>query len=587
MISMQTNYVDNYLKRDSKEAFQRFMLQTPFFPWCLEHSNQLDEPLIDMMAKMLNLLGDRAFHYEQKLLKKLPDSAQVSYVKSKARNEQADIKYAVLVQVGYTINKTEDVETSPIQHAKELQRDYQMNQRGFFYDDKEKLQLEPNTFVRYLCKRIALVQTLDGEIFRYADGKYQSLNKNVVRKLARDIVNEVTSTLWKPRFERLYMVGLEHEIPFIEDFDTNPDIVNFSNGLLNIKTLELAKHTPNYHSINQLAYEYDPDAKCPKFERFLYEIFEGDQERVALIRQILGYIWLKEVKIHKAFIFLGTGSNGKSVLAKIMHALYGAINVASTPLSAMEGRFGLQEFPGRLVSISSENEYGKELDTENIKQATSGDAMMVEQKYRDAFTTRLYVKLVVLLNKLMDSADTSNGFLRRLLIVPFPVKFEELKQGEERKSGVKYMDLNLENELLEELPGIFNFAMEGLHDLINNDFQLVSSEACEAALEEYKRNQNPVVAFVEECMTYEKGARVLRSDITRAYNEWYKRNGDGAYRKLSSQRILPNFRNEIARLGWNTYEPKIEGLYYCQDMKFKSLSDTDSSLDEGYVTSTQ
>lgn len=585
IIDMSINHVDAYLKPDQMEDLDKFLRKTPFFYWCLTYPNELSQALIEMLAKIINQIGYEADGYEKALVEKLSESSQQAYMKAKEHNGKADIKYVVLAQVGYSLDEKENEESSPIQYARELQQELRMKRRGFFYDDKGKLTIEPNTFASYFSTRMDLVQTTEGDIFRYEDGMRHHINKNVLKTLARNVVNEIKKTTWKSRFEREYMLALEHEIPFIEGFDTDPDIINFKNGLLNIKTLEFTEHRPGYHSINQLPYEYDPEAKCPRFEQFLDEIFEGDGERVKLMQQILGYIWLKDIKIHKLFIFLGNGSNGKSVLAKIMYLLYGVLNVSSTPLSALERRFGLQELPGKLVNISSENEYSKELNTENLKLVTSGDAISIEKKYHDAFTTSLIVKLILLLNKLMDTSDTSDGYMRRLTIIPFNVRFEERVQGEEERPGVHYMNPNLVEELQEELPGIFNFSMEGLQDLIVNDFQMVSSRVCEQALEDYKRHQNPVVDFVEECMEYEEGAElILRSSITKVYKKWFKEQGEGAYCSLTDHKILANFRQEIGRLGWNTAQPKINGHYYLKDMRFKSSTLLEASDEEGYVS---
>ena len=444
-----------------------------------------------------------------------------------------------------------------------------LDARGFYYNERGTLLLEPNTFASYFCSRIKLIQNESGDKFHYRDGMYISIKDNIIKKLARDVVNEISSRTWNRKYEADYMAALDHEIPFVDSFDSNPDIVNFSNGLLNIKTREFKEHTSDYYSTNQLAYDYDSNDKCPSFEAFLYDVFEGDEERVRLMQQILGYIWLKDVKIQKGFIFLGNGSNGKSVVASLMQHLYSRESLCSTPLSTIEKRFGLQEMPGKLLNVSSENEFEKEFNTENFKKLTSGDLMSVETKYQASYTTTLYAKLVILLNRLMDSDDTSDGYFRRLVIIPFNRRYYELKQGEQPKEGISYMDVHLVDKLVAELPGIFNFSLEGLHDLMSHDYQLVSSSACDAVLEEYKKRQNPVMTFIEDCIEYEPGRRIRRPDIKPAYAEWYAQHGDGIYRKLHSNKVLEILKNELARKNWPVEEVKINGHIYLKNIVLK------------------
>jgi phage/plasmid-associated DNA primase len=66
-----------------------------------------------------------------------------------------------------------------------------------------------------------------------------------------------------------------------EEFDSNLDIANVKNGLLNLKTGELFSHTRDYYSLNNIPVKYNPEAKAPKFEKFLSEVLYSEQIRTA------------------------------------------------------------------------------------------------------------------------------------------------------------------------------------------------------------------------------------------------------------------------------------------------------------------
>lgn len=576
------NYLLKYLEIDPREQIEAILPEVPFFKWLIDSTATVSDELIGYIAEIMYYFSDEAADYEAALIRKMTEYQRTVYRENKKAGEKTSHSYKVLSAFDYQSSPSEPMEYSPIKYVKYLQKKVRLDARGFYYSEKGKLLLEPNTFAGYFCSRIKLIQNESGEKFHYQGGVYIPIKDNIVKKLARDVVNEVSPTTWNRRYEADYMAALDHEIRFIESFDSNPDIVNFRNGLLNIKTKEFKEHTSAYCSTNQLAYDYNPVATCPGFETFLYDIFQNDKERVRLMQQILGYIWLKDIKVQKGFIFLGNGANGKSVLASVMQHLYGEKNISSTPLAIFEKRFGLQEMPGKLLNLTSENEFQHEFSTENFKKLTSGDLISVEAKYKDSYTTTLYAKLVILLNRLMDSDDTSDGYFRRLVIIPFNKRYYELKQGEELKQGVSYMDVHLVDKLLKELPGIFNFSLEGIHDLMSNDYQFVGSAACDAVLEEYKKRQNPVITFIDDCIEYRPGEKIRRPDIKPAYTAWYAQHGDGVYRKLHSNKILEILKNELARKNWPVEEVKINGHIYLKNIVLKEPIEENT----GYVLPT-
>jgi hypothetical protein len=70
-------------------------------------------------------------------------------------------------------------------------------------------------------------------------------------------------------------------------FDSNPDVINLQNGLLNIHTMALTPHSPHQHSITQLPVKYNPKARCPNFARFLNQVLKPKDVFTAL--ELIGY----------------------------------------------------------------------------------------------------------------------------------------------------------------------------------------------------------------------------------------------------------------------------------------------------------
>ncbi|KAA2396100.1 hypothetical protein F2Y18_15760 [Bacillus cereus] len=568
-MTVHSNYINEYIKPDIQDSLEHFIYEVSFFKGASVNIATFTDSQLKAFIQILKAMPISLEKYEEYLYQKL-DEVQIAQVNQyKQYAEKKLFSYEQLAALEFDVAESAIVFIDPWRHLQQVQRNYRWIKRGLSTAETGKLQLEANTFARYVLERLELVQTEDAEIYRYnGKGVYKPLKDNILKSLCRKILNEAGNSLWKRNFENEYIAALKNEIPYVNEFDNAANIINFPNGLFDIEIMKLKPHTSSYYSINQLDYHYYQVASCPRFEQFLVEVFEDDMERIQLLQEILGYLWIKEIKIQKAFIFLGKGSNGKSVLSKTIRKLVGSQNVSSTSLKNLQDRFGMQDFPGKLVNISGENEFSGDFTTENFKLVTSGDSLTVEKKHKDAFTTTLFVKLIILLNKMMDCRDTSDAFLRRLTIIPFNRKYVELKQGEEPKVEVAYMDLNLEKDLEAELPGIFNFAMEGLKRLKENDFKMTSSSACNEAVEEYRKNQNPVISYIEDRIQFTDGAKVLRSSIYDDFTSWCKKNSINGSRISGRQYMLDELKHQAAVKGFTIREPKIKGNHFFEGIEF-------------------
>jgi putative DNA primase/helicase len=174
----------------------------------------------------------------------------------------------------------------------------------------------------------------------------------------------------------------------------------------------------------------------------------------------MGYCLSNSVKAHKMFIFLGEGSNGKSVLCEIMTALAGGIeNVSNVPIKDFNQRFSLSQIADKTLNISTENDTNTDLDTQLLKAITAGEPIQMEEKFQSPFSYKPYVKLVFAMNKMPETRDKSYGFERRLTIVPFDMRFVDDPTSENEIKVDRYLTDKL---IKEELEGILTFAMRGL-----------------------------------------------------------------------------------------------------------------------------
>ena len=101
----------------------------------------------------------------------------------------------------------------------------------------------------------------------------------------------------------------------------SPATINVGNGLLDWKTGVLWKHDHNHLSSIQIPVTYDPSATCPKWDRFVDQVFSSDCRVLAY--EIIGWLMIPDMSLQKAILLIGEGANGKSVYLSAVTAFLG------------------------------------------------------------------------------------------------------------------------------------------------------------------------------------------------------------------------------------------------------------------------
>lgn len=213
------------------------------------------------------------------------------------------------------------------------------------------------------------------------NGFYQEAEDWIIGKIVMHLMNQIRP-VWCTKYEQAGMDAYKRDLRIIVRCFNQNDKINLRNGVLDISTLKLKPHSPDYYSTIQLPITYNPHEKCPRFEQFIQEITGGDNELGSVIQQMVGYCLCHNTKAEKAFFLYGSGKNGKSVLAKIIELLVGSENVSNVKLSQLNESFGLSSMVNKNVNISAENELTGKFDTGNFKAIISGDTINVTRKYK-------------------------------------------------------------------------------------------------------------------------------------------------------------------------------------------------------------
>jgi putative DNA primase/helicase len=304
----------------------------------------------------------------------------------------------------------------------------------------------------------------NGQIYIYQDGLYlpngiDAISAQAVHLLGDEFKDSriLETIAYIKRVLRQNQVSLNQ----------NTDLVNLRNGNLLWKNDPpiLKEFSPEVYTSIRIPVNFNVAATCPLIEKFLYEILPSDC--IPLIYELIGLLLIPDTRFEKAFLFLGSGANGKSTLLKLIQRFIGIDNIASESLQNLsDNRFRGAELKDKLANICPDLPDRALKDTSFFKALVSGEAISVEQKFSQPFQLVNTARLVFSANTLPASADLTDGFYRRWIIIRFPNTFP---------SGTS--DPNLIEKLTSEmeLSGLLNKALEGLKRLYHNKQFTVST----------------------------------------------------------------------------------------------------------------
>lgn len=235
--------------------------------------------------------------------------------------------------------------------------------------------------------------------------------------------------------------------------DSTLDRLNFNNGVLDINTKQLSLHSQLFGFRGVLPYDYDPKASCPTFDWWIKDVMCEDETLIKILQEYMGYVVRGgEYTFHKALWLSGSGRNGKSTFLSVLKALIGSGNYSTLSIKQITNdKFSSADLDGKIANFSEETSPEELSDSGPFKNLTGDGELLAQKKYGDPYSFRNRAKLIMTYNEVPELRDLSPGMLSRPLIVPWSKDL----------TAVGAQDRSIKTRLLQELPGIFNFALAG------------------------------------------------------------------------------------------------------------------------------
>ncbi len=291
------------------------------------------------------------------------------------------------------------------------------------------------------------------KLYVYEGGVYRLIKDDLFQCYAALILDRV---VWRSANYNELVIYVTGQAPYLLEQPLE-DRINLLNGIYYILEDRFESHEvdhSDYLTTTQLPIKYDPKAVCPNIDTFMKEIFPEGPD---LLYDVIGLCMTSVTGQAKAVILLGSGSNGKSIFLYGLRAAIGLSNCSNILMHTLADKydkFSTSGLVGKLANVADDMSHQKLMETATIKSIISGNPIRVEGKFKSSYTYTPFCKLVFGSNHRLTSEDTTTGYARRMMHIPFDKTFPP-NPGKERELHAMFHHP-------EELSGMLNEILKRL-----------------------------------------------------------------------------------------------------------------------------
>lgn len=329
-------------------------------------------------------------------------------------------------------------------------------------------------------------------------------------------------------------------------FDAKTNLLNLQNGVLDLETLEFKEgHDPDDLLSKIANAEYDPDATCEEWERFLGQSLSDDEETITFLQVVLGLALTCDTSVECMFILLGPTRSGKSTTAETIQKMLNPEDdgyaCACNPETFAVKKFDDASRPssdvarlaGRRFVVTSEPPKNMLFNVARLKQLTGRDMITARFLHENEIQFYPQFTLVMTANNAPRVNDMTLFESDRIHVIPFNNHLE-----------VDQRDLGLKDRLTEpeSLSGILNWCLEGLRRF--HEEGMKPSGLSMLATMNYQAESDKIHSFMSDCLVSAEDECATGAEVYRAYKNWcqdsgYQAEGKQAfYRELRERKIM-------------------------------------------------
>lgn len=376
------------------------------------------------------------------------------------------------------------------------------------FDETGTVNINDKKFAEWYVKRNELYCINDRFYTRYGQ-----ISDNEFRNNIHNIIGGIITTRLSAKVESL-LASVKNEA-FTKLDAPDKYKVQFDNISFDVRHGKL-EECDTFFTLHQIPHNYDAKADCPKFKRFINNLFY--EEDIHVIQEYLGYCLVPNTLAQTALFIVGEGGEGKSRITILMEHIIGHDNVVIGDFIGLQDKFSTTSLDKQMMFIDDDLSLEALDDTSNFKKIVTAETTMeVEPKGKPKYKTKLYSRILCCGNGAIQSKfDRSDGFYRRLLISKVkPVHYAK-------------PDRTLSDQLDQEIPGIINWLLEGLCRVVRNGFIIEPSARMTQELQSVRDSSDTIQLFMsdEQFIEYtgDKDDKVSIKQLYDAYESWCQDN---------------------------------------------------------------
>lgn len=325
-------------------------------------------------------------------------------------------------------------------------------------------------------------------------------------------------------------------------FDANGELFNCSNGTLDLSDLDnptLRDHSYQDWLTLKSPVEYVEGADCPDFKKWLHDACNGSEALFQYMQRVMGSCLEGRIGTRRFYFIFGPAGTGKSTFVRTLEALLGPYGCATNFKALSESKWGsdgnapspaLARLKGRRMVTASEAKDTDRLDIGLIKSLIGGDSQTARNLNENLGEFKFEATLIMSGNE-MPKILGDESIWEKFKPVPFAHEIENQDLGFEKK------------QLLPELSGILNFAIDGLRKLRAANYSLPDPPEVEAARELEMELQDPFAEWYAGNIEVAPTEETLTDIIYAEYTKWCQKNHTYAFKKAKLTRWLDKKHN--------------------------------------------
>lgn len=333
----------------------------------------------------------------------------------------------------------------------------------------------------------------------------------------------------------------------LDEFDRRSELIGFSNGVYDVESETLLPHSPEYRLTFQVGYPYEPDAKCPLWQRLVSEwLIDEDgslcEAWVELLQDWFGYCIVPDTSAQAAMIWVGEGGNGKGVATRILERMVGREYCTAVPIEQLHDPYHRADLYGKRIGFVNEiDPLAWRRNGAQFKSIIGQDSISARRPTEKVFHFQPVIRMIISCNDLPKTRDVSLGFFRRLILIEWRYNVPEAVRDE-----------RLDEKLRLELPGILNWALVGLARLRGRGMQFQIPAESRKLLDGYRSGEDTIGTWIEEETEVDPDAVSVAATVYAQYAAWCKDNG-----------LQPETANQLGRRlrkrGCTRLRPHLDG----------------------------